>query len=130
MDKIENIIGLVIAAVIGVAVIALLVSSNANTSSVLGTFFSGLSNVIGVAISPVTGQSVSGLSASGLTGSWVGSGGTTTLASAGGLGVNIGGLGSLIGGTNSLINSTSNLGNTIFGSTGGPSSSNNSYDTF
>jgi hypothetical protein len=57
-----------IAAIIGLAVIAIVVSQNANTVNVLGSFFSGVTNLIAVAISPITGQSVTGANATGLTG--------------------------------------------------------------
>lgn len=45
-------------AVIGLAVVAVLVSKNANTSGVIQASASGLANNIGAAISPVTGTSL------------------------------------------------------------------------
>jgi len=47
----------VLLAVIGVAIIAVLVSKQANTSSVLGAGGSALAQAIGCAVSPVTGGS-------------------------------------------------------------------------
>jgi hypothetical protein len=41
-------------AVIGVAIIAVLVSKNSNTTSVLGGLFNGFANVLGKAVAPVT----------------------------------------------------------------------------
>jgi hypothetical protein len=79
MDEAGKTIGGFIAAIIGLAVLAIVISSRANTVAVLQSFFSGTANLIGVAISPITGQSVSGLSAGGLTGgSWSGSGSGTS----------------------------------------------------
>lgn len=46
-------------AVIGLAVVATLVSKNANTAGVIQSAASGLANNIGVAQSPVTGTQVS-----------------------------------------------------------------------
>lgn len=97
----------VISGIIGLAVVALVVSQRANTANVLKAFFSGVSNVIGVAISPVTGQSVSGVGAAGLTGgNWqaysLASAGPSTATGTGPTGgFNIGGLlggGSPLGG--------------------------------
>jgi len=45
----------VLLAIIGVAVIALLVSNQANTSRVLGALGSGFGGALGCALSPVTG---------------------------------------------------------------------------
>lgn len=46
-------------AVIGLAIVSVLVSKNANTTGVIQAGASGLANNIGVAMSPVTGSSVS-----------------------------------------------------------------------
>jgi hypothetical protein len=45
----------VLMAIIGVAIIAVLVSKNANTSGVIGAGAGGVSNVLGTALGPVTG---------------------------------------------------------------------------
>jgi hypothetical protein len=47
----------VLTGIIGVAIIAVLVSKNANTSGVIGSFFNGFSQSIGAATAPVTGGS-------------------------------------------------------------------------
>ena len=47
----------VLTAIIGVAIIAVLVSRNADTANVIGAGGSAFSNILGVAISPVTGGS-------------------------------------------------------------------------
>jgi PRD1 phage membrane DNA delivery len=41
--------------IIGVAIVAVLVSKNANTAGVINSAFGGLSTAIGAAVSPVTG---------------------------------------------------------------------------
>jgi hypothetical protein len=122
-EKIAGIIG----AIIGLAVLAIVISNTANTANVLSSFFGGLSNLIGVAISPVTGQSVSGLTAGtpGLQGgSWTSGFAIPGVASnfAGGLGVGVGqglssGLLSAIGGGSSG-GGGSGLGS-LLGSSGG-----------
>lgn len=48
----------IVMAVIGLAIISVLVSKNANTAGVIQASASGLGNVMGVAQSPVTGTSV------------------------------------------------------------------------
>lgn len=54
-DHIVTSVVTVITALIGVAIIAVLVSGKANTSGVLSAGGSALSGVIGTAVSPVTG---------------------------------------------------------------------------
>lgn len=54
----ENLLSIGLA-IIGVAFLAVLVSKNSNTASILQNYFSGISNSLGVAESPVTGASVS-----------------------------------------------------------------------
>lgn len=46
-------------AITGVALLALLVSKKSNTAAVIQSAASGFSNALGVAVSPVTGQSYS-----------------------------------------------------------------------
>lgn len=101
-DTGEKIVG-IIGAIIGLAVLAIVISARANTANVLASFFAGLSNLIGVAISPITGQQISSLS--GLSGS---GGGLTS-----GFGINLGGLGTSGGGFNL------NLGGILGGGGGG-----------
>lgn len=43
-------------AIVGVAIIAVLVSKNANTSNVISGLFSGFGNLVKTAVSPVTGD--------------------------------------------------------------------------
>ncbi len=45
-------------AIVGVAIISVLVSKNANTSGVINAGGSAFSQVLGVAVSPVTGGSI------------------------------------------------------------------------
>lgn len=52
----------VLTAIIGVAIIAVLVSKNANTSGVISAGGSAFSQALGTAISPVTGQTGFGFS--------------------------------------------------------------------
>lgn len=51
-------IGAIVAAVIGLAIVAVLVSKNAQTGTVLTSAGTALSGVIGAAVSPVSGASV------------------------------------------------------------------------
>lgn len=46
--------------IIGVAIVSILVSKNANTAGVASSVFTGFSNALGVAEAPVTGASSSG----------------------------------------------------------------------
>ena len=50
----------IVGGVIGLAIISVLVSKNAQTPTVLGAAGSALSGVIGAAVSPVTGATASG----------------------------------------------------------------------
>jgi hypothetical protein len=50
----------ILTGIIGVAVIALLVSRQANTSAVIGASASGFSGALCTALSPITGQCVGG----------------------------------------------------------------------
>lgn len=54
----------VLLAIVGVAIIATLVSNNANTTGVLSAGGSAFNQSLGAALSPVTGGSLTGLSAS------------------------------------------------------------------
>lgn len=47
----------VLMAIIGVAIIAVIISKQANTTSVIGAGASGFSQMLGTALSPVTGNS-------------------------------------------------------------------------
>jgi hypothetical protein len=69
----------ILMAVIGVAIIAVLVSKQAATSSVLSAGGTAISNVLGAALSPVTGGGIlgTGISIPGL-GTGTGTGGGVT----------------------------------------------------
>ena len=57
MDKtVEGLIA-VVTAIIGVGILALLISKQSNTSSVIQSFGAAFTNALGVAESPVTGSS-------------------------------------------------------------------------
>jgi hypothetical protein len=49
----------VLMAIIGVAILAVLVSKQSNTTSVLGAASSAFTNSLGAALSPITGQTIS-----------------------------------------------------------------------
>lgn len=51
----ESLISSVVVAVIGLAIVAVLVSNRANTANVIGASGKGLAGVIQAAVSPVTG---------------------------------------------------------------------------
>lgn len=112
MDKIGNQIAGFVTAIIGVAIIAVILSQGSNTVNVIETFFGGLSQVLGVVISPVTGGAnfASGQSTyAGEIVSPMGLGsGNAYNASGGGLGLSLNGIGSL-GLSGSQISSIGNL---------------------
>lgn len=103
LDKIGTSIAGFVTAILGVAIVAVILSQGANTVNVIGTFFSGLSSLLSVVLSPVTGGSNFALGA-GQTGAYQGEvtlgGGYTTGSS----GISLNGLGSL-NLSNSAINS-------------------------
>jgi hypothetical protein len=72
MDDISKGIGGVVAAVIGVAVLAVVLSNGANTVGVLGAFFAGVRNLLATAISPITGQTTGANTAALPGGAWSG----------------------------------------------------------
>jgi hypothetical protein len=51
----ESLISTILVSVIGLAIVAVVVSNRANTASVIGASGTGLANVIAAAVSPVTG---------------------------------------------------------------------------
>lgn len=55
MNELMRQAGAIFAAIIGVAILAVIVSRQANTSQVLETGFKGFSTILGTALSPVTG---------------------------------------------------------------------------
>lgn len=60
--NVESLISSVIVGVLGLAIVAVIVSQRANTAGVIGASGTGLANVIKAAVSPVTGGSSSGFS--------------------------------------------------------------------
>jgi len=56
----------IITAIIGLAIIAVLVSKSSNTTGVIQSGASGLGTIIGAAVSPVTGTNVGGGGTGGL----------------------------------------------------------------
>lgn len=68
-DNLISSVVTVLTAVIGLAIIAVLVSKNANTAGVLGAGSSGFSRILAAAEAPVTGSASMGDSFSGFTGS-------------------------------------------------------------
>lgn len=56
MDAMGKIIG-IFTAILGVAIVAVILSKNSATSDVIKSLTGGLSSLLGVALSPVTGQS-------------------------------------------------------------------------
>lgn len=59
-------------AIIGVAILAIIVSKQSNASGVISAIGASFSNALGVAISPVSGAPVSGLTGIGSFGSFSG----------------------------------------------------------
>jgi hypothetical protein len=57
MGKFGEAIVAILTAVIGLAIVAVIVSQNAQTSNVIGAFGSSFSQIIGAAVGPVMGSS-------------------------------------------------------------------------
>lgn len=55
MDKVEATISAVFTSLIGLAILAVLLSKNSNTAGVVSGLFSGLAGVIQTAVAPITG---------------------------------------------------------------------------
>jgi hypothetical protein len=127
MDKFGETVTGVIASIITVAIIALVISGGSTTVGVLTSFFQGLTGLLGVAISPVTGQTSqfanTGLQSSGLF--QTSAGGVSTGINGGGVNLNLGGLGSALngiagGGTSLLSGGTWDSGsNSVLVGSGG-----------
>lgn len=86
----------IVGGVIGLAIISVLVSSRAQTPAVFGAAGGALANVIGAAVSPVTGQSVPVQTNGGGAGGGLGGGGLFNLGNVGNF--LPGGLSTLFGG--------------------------------
>lgn len=92
MDEMGKAITGIVTAIIGVAILSVIISSRAQTSGVIQSLSSGLGNVLAVATSPVTGNTATpNLSYSGS-----GSSGSGSLG-IGGATVSLSGLNGLIG---------------------------------
>lgn len=61
MDKTMTTIAAIITAIIGLAIVAVLVSSNASTATLISNSGTALSSVIASAVSPVTGGNNAGI---------------------------------------------------------------------
>lgn len=59
MNQITNGILVILTAVIGVAILSVILSKNSNTTSVLSAGSSAFSNILSTAMSPVTGNTSS-----------------------------------------------------------------------
>lgn len=57
MDNIGHVIASILTAIIGVAILAVLVGQNSQTSGVVTAFANGFSSILKVAVSPVTSTS-------------------------------------------------------------------------
>jgi len=58
MNQITSSIVTVLLAIVGVAILAVLVSKQSNTTAVIGAGASGFSNALGTALSPITGSTL------------------------------------------------------------------------
>ncbi len=67
-NQLINSIVTVAVAIIGVAIVAVLVSNNAQTSAVIGAASQGFSGALGTALSPVTGSTGGGFNLGGFPG--------------------------------------------------------------
>jgi hypothetical protein len=56
-SKLGTVIVSVLTAIIGVSTLAVILSKNANTANVFTSFSQGFSQILGTALSPITGQS-------------------------------------------------------------------------
>jgi hypothetical protein len=97
MDKFGQDVTAIITAIIGVAIVAVVLSNGANTVNVLWSFFQGMVGLLSVAISPITGQSVA--SGGTLTAGWQNTG-VNGFTVSGGVGTN-GAINSITGSVNS-----------------------------
>lgn len=62
MNQLVNSMTVLLSAIIGVAILSVLVSKNAQTSQVIQAGSSGFASILGAAEAPVTGSSISGFS--------------------------------------------------------------------
>lgn len=156
MNNVGQTVSGILAAIVSLAVLAIVISSRANTVNVVSAFMGGITNLIGVAISPITGASVSNLNGGGLaggqwqTGQSYSNGATSGFASSSAAAGNIGGVfnvgGQTFGGSIGLGSITSLFGSgsgsnsgsglsSLFGSSGSANdaftaATGGSFDTF
>ncbi len=64
MSNITEAIVTILTAIIGVAILAVIVSRNSNTTGVIQSAGSAFSSALGTAVSPITGSSFSGVGSS------------------------------------------------------------------
>ena len=60
MSDLTNAMVVILTSLVGLAIVATLVSKNANTSGVVKSIFGGFSQAVGAATSPVTGGGILG----------------------------------------------------------------------
>ncbi len=117
MEGIGRSISELVALVIGVAIIAVVLSNGANTVNVITSFFNGLSSLIRAAVSPVTGGNSVNLSSGGgtlpVSGSITNVSGTIGNANSGGVQGSISGLFNLGGGSGVAVNTGISSGGLI-----------------
>ena len=78
MNQIVNSITVILSAVVGIAILSVILSKNSNTANVISAGSTGFSSILSAAEAPVTGSSVSGMSSAvnyglmtgGASGSW------------------------------------------------------------
>ena len=89
MDEYGKPIIAIFTSIVGLTILAVLVSKNSNTSSVIGTVFQGFGSILNTAVSPVTGGStLSGVGS--IAGIVSGISNTTGFSGYGGSGSNVG----------------------------------------
>lgn len=65
MNQIVNGVIVILTAIIGVAILSVIVSKNSNTAGVLAAGSSAFSGALGTALSPINGSGLGGLTSSG-----------------------------------------------------------------
>lgn len=101
----------IVMAVIGIAILSVIVSSKANTSGVIQSAASGLGNIIAVAVSPVSGSGVT----PNLSYSSGSSGGVGTLGSVSSILSGVGQLGNMLNSNSGLTDTSAGWDNNTQG---------------
>ena len=60
MNQLVNSLTVILAAVVGVAILSVILSKNSNTANVLSAGAKGFSDILGAAEAPVTGNTIGG----------------------------------------------------------------------